>query len=150
VFRVIVALPVFAVRSTDVGRDTVYVVDGVPVRLIVDALPAEDVTRVTPPVAVRDPAALITTVPGVAPGAKVPKSRGVVDETDSVLTRTADELTVPEAVNCPKALGDAKRLEPERIPKIRRAYPTGPRHDPVLLMRFLSEMGSAGQEPGRS
>lgn len=31
VFKVMVALPVLAVSSTDVGRDTVYVVDGVPV-----------------------------------------------------------------------------------------------------------------------
>jgi hypothetical protein len=75
------------------------VVDGVPVRLIAEGLPAEEVTSVTPPVALRVPAALITTVPGVAPGANVPKSKGVVDDTDKVLTRTAEELTVPEAVN---------------------------------------------------
>jgi hypothetical protein len=79
------------------------------------------------------PAALITTVPGAAPGAKVPKSKGVVDETESVRTSVADEVTVP-AADCANALGRIKRLEPDRIPKNRHAYATGRRRVPVLFM----------------
>lgn len=117
-----------------------------PLRLIVDELPWLVLTSVTPPVAVRTPAALITTLPAVAPGAKVPKSKAVVEDTDKVLTRTAEDVTVPLAVYCAKAVGAAKRLEPERIPSILRAYQKGRRDDPVLLLiPFLSRVVSTAR-----
>ena len=102
--------------------------------MIADGLPGAEVISVTPPVALRVPDELMTTVPGEAPGAKVPKSRAVVELMDNVLTRVAAELTVPLALYWAKALGSTSRLEPPRSPTNRHAYPTGRRHVPVLFM----------------
>ena len=107
--------------------------------MIVDALPGAEVISVTPPVALRVPDEFMTTVPGEAPGAKVPKSRGVVDDTDSVLTRTAEELTVPAAVNWAWARGRASRQEPDRARSHRGAGPVERRQEVELRMRFLSQ-----------
>jgi hypothetical protein len=50
-------------------------------------------------VALRFPAALITTVPAVLPAAKVPKLNSLVEATDKMRTTFAEELTLPLAVN---------------------------------------------------
>jgi hypothetical protein len=54
---------------------------------------------VTPPVALRFPVALITTVPAVPPAANVPKLNSLVEATDRMRTTLAEEFTLPLAVN---------------------------------------------------